>query len=62
MDCGDHLVGMRVVGRVARAVDDDDAAVSQPFVQREGSVAEDRHAPAAEELEDRLADGAQPVE
>src|SRR6478736_1195476 len=62
LDCRDHPVGMRVVGRVTGSIDDDDAAVSQPLVERERSVAEDGHALAAEELEDRLADGAQPVE
>ena len=53
---------MGVVGGVAGAVDDDDAAVRQPLVEGDGRVAEDRQALAAEELEDRLADGAQPVE
>ena len=48
---------MGVVGRVAGAVDDDDAAVGQPLVERDGRVAEDRQALAAEELQDRLADG-----
>ena len=53
---------MRVVGGVAGAVDDDDAAVGQPRVERDRRVAEDRQALAAEDLEDGLADGAEPVE
>ena len=53
-----NCVGVGVVGGVAGAVDDDDAAVGQPPVEARGRVAEDRQARAAEELEDRLADGA----
>jgi hypothetical protein len=58
----DDGIGMRVVGGVARAIDDRDATVRQPRIEGEGRRAKDGDALAAEQLEDGLADEPEPLQ
>src|SRR3954470_1819709 len=57
----DERLRMGVVRRVPSAVDDRDPAVKEPRVEGGGRVGEDAQAVATEDLEDRLADGTEPL-
>src|SRR3954469_10942336 len=58
----DERLRMGVVRRVPSALDDGDPAVKEPRVEGRGRVREDAQAVATEDLEDRLADGTEPLE